>query len=139
MLFSRFPNQNSTAKLSSKVIVGIIMLITGILMFFSSVLIPVFTHNVFLIFPFFILAFILLVIGMILLAFGQFKLFSSFSKIELATKYDPAYEDDLNENPTQNINLSDNFDSKIELICSYCGESNQIGAKFCKNCNSPLK
>ncbi|WP_457557336.1 zinc-ribbon domain-containing protein [Candidatus Harpocratesius sp.] len=139
MSFSRFPNQNSTARKSPKVNVGIIMLVIGILMFFSSVLIPVFTRNVFLIFPFFILAFILLVIGMILLSFGRFKQFSSFSKSELPTKYDPAYENNLNVNPTQNRDFSNNFDSKVESICSYCGESNQIGAKFCKNCNSPLK
>ncbi|MHA1794577.1 MAG: hypothetical protein ACTSUK_00565, partial [Promethearchaeota archaeon] len=75
---SQYRFGKSTSGSSTRVIIGIIVVILGIFMFFSSVLVPIFTKNVFLMFPFFFGAFIFLVIGMILLTIGRIKRGKSF-------------------------------------------------------------
>ena len=120
---SQYRFGKSTSGSSTRVIIGIIVVILGIFMFFSSVLVPMFTKNVFLMFPFFFGAFIFLVIGMILLTIGRIKRGKSFDM------YDATYDMPLTETNSE----------LPKIICPYCGEHNLKGEKFCKSCQSPLE
>lgn len=130
----------SHSKSSARIVLGIIILILGVLSFFSSVIIPVFTHNIILMFPFFFGAFVLLVTGMILLTFGKIRTFGRRLGNQVKEQRDPAYDMPLRVSKESNESekLHQSLETEKELICPYCGTSNKARDKFCKICGSPL-
>jgi hypothetical protein len=165
MVAYNHPNQPHHLKSNGKVIGGAIIMILGIIIFFCAVFVPIMFDNIFLMFPFFFGGFIIIIIGVVTLMIGL-KNRSIESGIAPKSRIMGRYmnwANKLSGNKNQinfNQNHSDQYgqpnnktnpaiDSrkqgkntrrkKREIICSYCGTSNNLDNEFCVGCNSKLE
>ena len=156
------PNQSNCPKSNGKVIGGAIIMILGIIVFFCAVFVPMMFDNIFLMFPFFFGGFIIIIIGVITLMIGfrnrsiatgivpksrmlersmnwTNKIFGKKNMVNFnqnqTAQYGQHYHATTGESRKQGETTRR---KKREIICSYCGTSNNIDNEFCISCNSKI-
>ena len=159
------PNQYNQPKSNGKVIVGTIIMILGIIIFFCAVFVPIMFGNIFLMFPFFFGGFIIIIIGVVTLtigirnrsiASGNFsgsrmmgrymtwtnKIFRNKNQVNYQQNPVDRYGQAYNTTPPEyksEKQKETTVRTRNETICSYCGTSNNNESEFCIGCNSKLE
>ncbi len=138
-------NQPHHPKSSSKMIGGTILLILGIIVFFCAVFVPIMLDNIFLMFPFFFGGFIIIVIGAVTLMIGirnRSMVTGNFSGSRIMKLFGNKNQVNNQQNPTVRYESQNQENlvvrKKHEIICSYCGASNNPQSEYCIGCNSKL-
>ena len=159
------PNQHHHPKSNGKVIAGVIIMILGIVVFGVGAYVGGLPPDVFIMFPFFFGGFIVIIIGVVTLMIGL-KNRSIANGIAPKSRIMGRYmnwasklsgnKNHVNYNQNQTAQYSQPYNAtnssidsrkqrettrrkKREIICSYCGTSNNIDSEFCIGCNSKLE
>jgi len=159
------PNQPHHPKSTGKVIGGAIIMVLGIIIFFCAVFVPIMFDSIFLMFPFFFGGFIIIIIGVVTLMIGirnrsiatgiapnsrivgrymnwTNKMFTNKNRIKNQQNHVNQYGQPYNtSNPPSASRNHGEYKKRTsrEIICSYCGTSNNIKSEFCIGCNSKLE
>ena len=140
-------------------------MILGIIIFFCAVFVPIMFDNIFLMFPFFFGGFIIIIIGVVTLMIGiknrsiatgvapKFRIMGRYMNWANKT-FGNKNQINYNQNPTAQYGQPNNTTNspsesrkqgenkrriRREIICSYCGTSNNLNSEFCIGCNSKLE
>lgn len=134
------PNHPPHPNSSNKVIGGAIIMILGIIVFFCAVFVPIMFDNIFLMFPFFFGGFIIIIIGVVTLVIGirnRSIVSGNFSGSRIMKLFGNKNSDYNQKNP--DVRYEQKKNETREIICPYCGTSNNPTREFCISCDSKLE
>ena len=134
------PNHHPHPNSSNKVIGGAIIMILGIIVFFCAVFVPIMFDNIFLMFPFFFGGFIIIIIGVVTLVIGirnRSIVSGNFSGSRIMKLFGNKNSDYNQKNP--DVRYEQKKNETREIICPYCGTSNNPTREFCISCDSKLE